>query len=185
MNKKQLMFGTIDSFLIWRLTKRRIHATDATNASRTMLYNISTNEWDKQILKMLKIPREILPIVKDCSADFGHTDPSLTGSSYPITGIVGDQQSASLGQLCLKKGMIKATYGTGCFVLINTDKNRYKRHVPQTWSPDLVPRLGTPSDSPDPPLRSTPRQQEWLQCESPGESEKGLNPDLAGCLIKL
>ena len=95
------------------------------------LFNISTNEWDKQILKMLKIPREILPVVKDCSADFGHTDPSLTGSSYPITGMVGDQQSAAIGQCCFEPGSLKSTYGTGAFVLLNTgnkkvySKNRF------------------------------------------------------------
>ena len=120
IKKKRLLFGTVDSFLLWRLTNGADHATDATNASRTMLFNISTNEWDEQILKILKIPREILPIVKDCSADFGHTDPSLTGVSYPITGIVGDQQSASIGQCCFETGSLKSTYGTGAFVLLNT-----------------------------------------------------------------
>ena len=124
IKKKRLLFGTVDCFLLWRLTNGADHATDATNASRTMLFNISTNEWDKQILKMLKIPREILPIVKDCSADFGHTDPSLTGSSYPITGIVGDQQSATIGQCCFEPGSLKSTYGTGAFVLLNTGSKK-------------------------------------------------------------
>ena len=120
IKKKRLLFGTVDCFLLWRLTNGADHATDATNASRTMLFNISTNEWDKQILKMLKIPKEILPAVKDCSADFGHTDPSLTGVSYPITGMVGDQQSATIGQCCFEPGSLKSTYGTGAFVLMNT-----------------------------------------------------------------
>jgi len=124
IKKKRLLFGTVDSFLLWRLTNGADHATDATNASRTMLFNISTNEWDDQILKILKIPREILPIVKDCSADFGHTDPSLTGVSYPITGIVGDQQSASIGQCCFETGSLKSTYGTGAFVLLNTGRKK-------------------------------------------------------------
>ena len=124
IKKKRLLFGTVDSFLLWRLTNGADHATDATNASRTMLFNISTNEWDDQILKILKIPREILPIVKDCSADFGHTDPSLTGLSYPITGIVGDQQSASIGQCCFETGSLKSTYGTGAFVLLNTGRKK-------------------------------------------------------------
>jgi glycerol kinase len=124
IKKKRLLFGTVDSFLLWRLTNGADHATDATNASRTMLFNISSNEWDKQILKMLKIPREILPVVKDCSADFGHTDPSITGISYPITGIVGDQQSASIGQCCFETGSLKSTYGTGAFVLLNTGRKK-------------------------------------------------------------
>ena len=98
MNKKQLMFGTIDSFLIWRLTKGKIHATDATNASRTMIYNISTNKWDDTILKILKIKKHILPEVKNCADDYGSTHSSITGITIPITGVVGDQQSASIGQ---------------------------------------------------------------------------------------
>jgi glycerol kinase len=89
-----------------------------------MLFNISTNKWDDQILKMLKIPKEILPTVKDCAADFGHTDPSLTGKSYPITGIVGDQQSATIGQCCFEPGSLKSTYGTGAFVLLNTGSKK-------------------------------------------------------------
>ena len=124
MNKKQLLFGTIDSFLIWRLTRGKVHATDATNASRTMLFNISTNKWDDQILKILKIPKEILPVVKDCAADFGYTDPSITGTSYPITGMVGDQQSAAIGQCCFEPGSVKSTYGTGAFLLLNTGSKK-------------------------------------------------------------
>ena len=124
IKKKRLLFGTVDCFLLWKLTNGADHATDATNASRTMLFNISSNEWDNQILKILKIPREILPTVKDCSADFGHTDPSLTGMSYPITGIVGDQQSAAIGQCCFEPGSLKSTYGTGAFVLLNTGSKK-------------------------------------------------------------
>ena len=124
IKKKRLLFGTVDCFLLWKLTNGADHATDATNASRTMLFNISTNDWDKQILRILKIPREILPIVKDCSADFGHTDPSLTGTSYPITGMVGDQQSATIGQCCFDPGSLKSTYGTGAFVLLNTGSKK-------------------------------------------------------------
>jgi glycerol kinase len=124
INKKRLLFGTVDSFLLWKLTKGADHATDATNASRTMLFNITTNKWDEQILKMLNIPKSILPTVKDCSADFGHTDPSLTGKSYPITGMVGDQQSATIGQCCFEPGSLKSTYGTGAFVLLNTGNKK-------------------------------------------------------------
>jgi len=120
MKKKQLLFGTIDTFLIWRLTKGNVHATDATNASRTMLYNISSNKWDDGILKLLKIAKNILPQVKDSSDDFGSTHSSITGKSIPITGVVGDQQAASIGQCCFEPGSLKSTYGTGAFVLLNT-----------------------------------------------------------------
>ena len=120
MSKKQLLFGTIDSFLIWRLTKGKVHATDATNASRTMIYNISTNKWDDTILNILKIKKHILPEVKNCADDYGSTHPSITGKSIPITGVVGDQQSASIGQCCFEPGSLKSTYGTGAFVLLNT-----------------------------------------------------------------
>ena len=124
LKKKQLLFGTIDTFLLWRLTKGIVHATDATNASRTMLYNINTNKWDKQILKSLKIPSHILPIIKNSSDHFGMTHRSITGKSYPITGIVGDQQAATIGQCCFKKGSVKSTYGTGAFVLMNTGSKK-------------------------------------------------------------
>jgi len=124
MNKKQLLFGTIDSYLIWKLTKRKIHATDATNASRTMIYNISTNKWDDTILKLLKIKKHILPEVKDCADDYGFTDKSITGKSIPIRGVVGDQQSAAIGQCCFEPGSLKSTYGTGAFILLNTGSRK-------------------------------------------------------------
>ena len=120
LKQKRLLFGTIDTFLLWRLTKGKTHATDATNASRTMLYNISTNQWDNQILKSLKIPSHILPEIKNSSDYFGKTHASITGKSYQITGVVGDQQAATIGQCCFKKGDVKSTYGTGAFVLMNT-----------------------------------------------------------------
>ena len=120
MKKDQLLFGTIDTFLIWRLTKGQIHATDATNASRTMLYNISLNKWDDGILRLLKIKKNILPEVKDCSDDFGSTHSSVTGQSIPINGVVGDQQAATIGQCCFEPGSLKSTFGTGAFVLLNT-----------------------------------------------------------------
>jgi glycerol kinase len=116
----RLRFGTVDSFLLWRLTGGKEHSTDATNASRTMLYNIHDNCWDKDILDLLDIPAALLPEVKDCSADFGLTDPALLGAAIPIGGIAGDQQAALVGQACFKPGMIKSTYGTGCFVVLNT-----------------------------------------------------------------
>ena len=124
MNKKQLLFGTIDSFLIWRLTKGKVHATDATNASRTMIYNISSNKWDDAILKILKIKKHILPEVKDCADDYGRTHPSITGKSIPIRGVVGDQQSATIGQCCFEPGSLKSTYGTGAFILLNTGNKK-------------------------------------------------------------
>ena len=120
MKKKQLLFGTIDSFLIWRLTKGKVHATDATNASRTMIYNITNNKWDETILKILKIDKNILPEVKDCADDYGSTHSSITGKPISISGVVGDQQSASIGQCCFEPGSLKSTYGTGAFVLLNT-----------------------------------------------------------------
>jgi len=110
--------------LLWKLTKGKVHATDATNACRTMLFNISTNKWDTDILKSLKIPKNILPTVKDSSDDFGFTDKSITGKSYPINGVVGDQQAATIGQSCFEKGSVKCTYGTGAFILINTGSKK-------------------------------------------------------------
>jgi len=120
MNKKQLLFGTIDSFLIWRFTKGKVHATDATNASRTMIYNISSNQWDDKILNLLKIKKHILPEVKDCADDYGSTHSSITGKPISISGVVGDQQSAAIGQCCFEPGSLKSTYGTGAFILLNT-----------------------------------------------------------------
>ncbi|MCX5580856.1 glycerol kinase GlpK [Kaistia terrae] len=116
----ELAFGTVDSFLLWRLTGGQVHATDATNASRTMLFNIRTGEWDDELLALLRVPRAVLPEVKDSAADFGVTDPSVIGASIRIAGIAGDQHAATLGQACFKPGMLKSTYGTGCFALLNT-----------------------------------------------------------------
>ena len=114
----QLMFGTIDTFLIWRLTKGRVHATDATNAARTMMYNIADGCWDNDLLELFGIPTSMLPTVMDSAADFGST--TLLGGTIPITGVAGDQQAATVGQACFKPGMLKSTYGTGCFALLNT-----------------------------------------------------------------
>lgn len=120
--KGELAFGTIDSFLVWRLTGGQSHTTDATNASRTSLYNIHTGDWDDELLDIFKIPRQLLPDVLDCDAHFGQTHTSLFGRAIPITGVAGDQQAASIGQCCFEPGSIKSTYGTGCFVLMNTGK---------------------------------------------------------------
>ena len=119
----ELAFGTIDSFLLWRLTGGRSHATDATNASRTMLFDIHRQDWDDGLLALFDVPREVLPEVRDSSADFGVTDADLFGAAIPVTGMAGDQQAAAFGQACFEPGMIKSTYGTGCFALMNTGAN--------------------------------------------------------------
>ena len=115
-----LAFGTVDSFLLWRLTAGRVHATDASNASRTMLYNIHSQSWDDELLELFRVPRSVLPDVRDCADDFGITDKSVLGAEIPILGIAGDQQAALIGQAGFDKGMTKSTYGTGCFVITNT-----------------------------------------------------------------
>ncbi len=116
----ELAFGTVDSFLLWRLTGGKVHATDATNASRTLLFDIHRCEWDDELLALLRVPRAILPDVRDCSGDFGTTESELLGGSIAIRGVAGDQQAATVGQACFQPGMMKSTYGTGCFALLNT-----------------------------------------------------------------
>lgn len=118
--KGELLFGTIDTFLLWRLTKGRSFYTDATNASRTLLFNIHTQQWDDELLEKFDIPRCILPEVLDSSADFGHCDRDLFGAAIPIAGMAGDQHCALFGQGCFETGMLKSTYGTGCFAVLNT-----------------------------------------------------------------
>jgi len=115
-----LAFGTIDSFLLWRLTGGGVHATDSTNAARTMLYDIKRQAWDDELLKLFNVPAAILPEVRDCDADFGATPADLFGAPIPILGMAGDQQAATVGQTCFAPGMVKSTYGTGCFALLNT-----------------------------------------------------------------
>ena len=119
-NSGKLLFGTIDCYLIWRLTNKKSHSTDITNASRTMLFNIKSLEWDDDILSDLNVPKKILPTVKECAEDFGEMESEILGSPIPIMGVAGDQQAATIGQACFQKGMIKSTYGTGCFALLNT-----------------------------------------------------------------
>lgn len=116
----ELLFGTVDTWLIWNLTDGRVHATDATNASRTLLFNIHTQEWDPVLLDLFGIPVTLLPDVRDSADDFGETTPGLLGSSIPIAGVAGDQQAALFGQACFEPGMCKSTYGTGCFMVMNT-----------------------------------------------------------------
>ncbi len=124
--KGELLFGTVDSWLLWNLTKGKTHATDATNASRTLLFNIKNQDWDDELLKILNVPAQILPEVRDCSADFGSADKSWFGAKIPILGIAGDQQAATIGQACFKPGMLKSTYGTGCFAILNTGETFVK-----------------------------------------------------------
>ncbi len=119
-NKGDLLFGTVDSWLLWNLTKAKVHATDATNASRTLLFDIKKQQWDDELLDILDIPPQVLPEVLDCAADFGMADASYFGSEIPIYGIAGDQHAATIGQACFKEGMMKSTYGTGCFAMLNT-----------------------------------------------------------------
>lgn len=116
----ELMFGTVDCYLLWRLTGGKVHATDATNASRTLLFNIHTGAWDDELLEIIGVPRSMLPEVKDSSARFGESTPDLFGGPIVIAGIAGDQQAATIGQACFRPGMMKSTYGTGCFALLNT-----------------------------------------------------------------
>lgn len=118
--KGEIAFGTVDSWLIWNLTKGKVHITDVTNASRTMVFNIKHLKWDSGLLKMLDIPKSILPEVKSCSEKYGTVDNSFVKGDIPIAGIAGDQQAALFGQMCISKGMAKNTYGTGCFLVLNT-----------------------------------------------------------------
>jgi glycerol kinase len=119
-SKGELAFGTVDTWLLWKMTGGKVHATDATNASRTALFNVRTQEWDDELLKFFNIPKSLLPDVKDCAAEFGSTDAALLGAPVPVRGIAGDQQAALVGQACFKAGMSKSTYGTGCFLVLNT-----------------------------------------------------------------
>ena len=124
IKNKRLMFGTIDTFLIWRLTNKKNHFTDATNASRTMMFNINTNKWDDEILKKLNIPKSILPSVKNSADDFGTTSKKIIGEEIPINAVLGDQQAAAVGQACFNKGSVKSTYGTGAFAIMNTGNTK-------------------------------------------------------------
>ncbi len=118
--KGEILFGTVDSYLIWRLTNGASHVTDATNAARTMLYDIHEGAWSDEICALFDIPQAMLPKVHDCAADFGVTDPVHLGAALPVLGVAGDQQAATIGQACFEPGMMKSTYGTGCFALLNT-----------------------------------------------------------------
>ncbi len=116
----ELLAGTIDTYLIWRMTGGKRHVTDATNASRTLLFDITAQRWDSELMSALRVPSQLMPNVLDCADDFGVTSRELFGCEIPITGVAGDQQAATIGQACFEPGMIKATYGTGCFIVLNT-----------------------------------------------------------------
>ena len=124
LKTNNLLFGTVDTFLIWKLTKGKQHLTEATNASRTMLFNINNNKWDNEILQKLKIPKNILPEVKNSADNFGKTDKRVAGKEIPISAVLGDQQAAAVGQTCFEKGSIKSTYGTGAFIIMNTGSKK-------------------------------------------------------------
>ena len=124
--KGELAFGTVDSYLLWKLTGGRSHKTDATNASRTLIFNIHSQQWDDELLEKFRIPKSMLPEVMDCCADFGSSLSELLGAPIKIAGIAGDQQAALVGQACFKPGMVKSTYGTGCFMVMNTGKKSIK-----------------------------------------------------------
>lgn len=124
----ELCFGTVDSWLLWKLTNGKVHATDVSNASRTMIFNIHSLQWDDDLLKLMNIPRNILPEVRSSSEVYGHTDHLLTKDPIPVSGIAGDQQAALFGQMCAQPGMVKNTYGTGCFMLMNTGTKPVTSH---------------------------------------------------------
>jgi glycerol kinase len=140
--KGELMFGTVDSWIAYKLTSNKLHITDVSNASRTMLYNIHTNDWDDELLKIIGVPRSMLPEVKQSSDIYGVISTSLAGENTPIAGIIGDQQAATMGQICVKPGMAKNTYGTGCFLLMNTgekpQESKNKLLTTVAWKRDGV-----------------------------------------------
>ena len=208
----ELAFGTIDCYLLWRLTGGRVHATDATNASRTLLYNIHANVWDDDLLKLLRVPRALLPHVQDCSAHFGDSDAQLLGGSIAIRGIAGDQQAATIGQACFSPGMMKSTYGTGCFALLNTgttpvaSKNKllttiaYRLDGVTTyalegsifvagsavqWLRDGLKMIEHASDTGPLADRSDPAQSVYLVPAFVGLGAPYWNPDVRGALFGL
>ena len=129
LKSNNLLFGTVDTYLIWKLTNGKHHLTDATNASRTMLFNINNNTWDKEILKKLNIPKSILPDVKNSADNFGITNKKIVGYEIPISAVLGDQQAAAVGQSCFEKGSIKSTYGTGAFAIMNTGSKKFFQKI--------------------------------------------------------
>lgn len=208
----ELAFGTVDSWLLWKLTGGEVHATDATNAARTLLFNIRTGEWDEDMLALLRVPRSILPEVKDSAAAFGTTRPEFFGGAIAIGGIAGDQQAATVGQACFQPGMIKSTYGTGCFVLLNTgdtpvaSSNRllttiaYQIGGKRTyalegsifvagaavqWLRDGLGIIGTSAESEALAETADPAQQIYLVPAFVGLGAPHWNPDVRGAIFGL
>jgi glycerol kinase len=208
----ELLFGTVDCYLLWRLTGGRVHATDATNASRTLLFNIHTGDWDDELLRMLRVPRAMLPRVEDCATLFGETEPDLFGGAIAIRGIAGDQQAATIGQACFTPGMMKSTYGTGCFALLNTGATAVaSRHKLITtiayqldgrrsyalegsifvagsavqWLRDGLGLIGAASESDALAARSDSAQAVYLVPAFVGLGAPYWNPDVRGALFGL
>ncbi|MBV8914987.1 MAG: glycerol kinase GlpK [Acetobacteraceae bacterium] len=206
----ELLFGTVDCFLLWRLTGGAAHLTDATNASRTMLFDIGRGEWDDDMLALFRIPRRMLPEVRDCASRFGTTD--VLGAPVPILGIAGDQHAATIGQACFEPGMVKATYGTGAFALINTGPNRVPSHsrllttlayqlggertyalegsifvagAAVQWLRDGLGLLRSAAESGELAARADPAQPVWLVPAFTGLGAPHWDPDARGALFGL
>ena len=210
--KGELAFGTIDSWLIYRLTGGRVHATDATNASRTLLYDIGLGRWDGEILDWLAIPQSVLPHVHDSAAMFGETDAELFGAKIAVAGVAGDQQAAGVGQACVKQGLMKSTYGTGCFALVNTgpalapSRNRllatiaYAQKGQRTyalegsifmagatiqWLRDGLKLFKNSADSADLALKADPRSRVYIVPAFVGLGAPYWDPDARGAILGL
>jgi glycerol kinase len=208
----ELLFGTVDSFLLWKLTGGRVHGTDATNASRTMLYDIRRGAWDEDLLRLLRIPAAMLPEVRDCAAEFGTTEPGIFGAPIAIRGIAGDQQAAMIGQACFSPGMVKSTYGTGCFALLNTgetpiaSKNRLlttiayqlggRRHYALEgsifvagavvqWLRDGLGLIANAAESSRKAQAADPAQELYLVPAFVGLGAPYWNPDVRGALFGI
>ena len=208
----EIVFGTIDSYLLWRLSGGRRHATDVTNASRTMLFDIRRLAWDTDLLKAFDIPDEILPEVMETDGDFGATIPELLGAAIPLAGVAGDQQSALIGQACFRPGMVKSTYGTGAFALLNTGREpAVSRHRLLTtiayrlrgetayalegsifvagaavkWLRDRLSAIGTAAEAERLAVRADPRQRLYLVPGFAGLGAPYWSPQARGALIGL
>jgi glycerol kinase len=208
----ELLFGTVDCYRLWRLTGGEVHATDATNASRTMLFDIHRGAWDEDLLRLLRIPASMLPEVRDCAAEFGTTLPEIFGGPIPIRGIAGDQQAAVVGQACFAPGMVKSTYGTGCFALLNTgetpiaSKNRLlttiayqlggRRHYALEgsifvagavvqWLRDGLGIIASAAESNRLAMDADPAQELYLVPAFVGLGAPYWNPDVRGALFGL
>jgi glycerol kinase len=208
----ELLMGTVDTYLLWRLTGGTVHATDATNASRTMLFDIRAGDWDDDLLALFGIPKSLLPEVRDSSGDFGTTSPELFGRPIPIRGVAGDQQAALVGQACFAPGMVKSTYGTGCFALLNTgfvpiaSTNRLLTTIAYQiggrrtyalegsifvagavvqWLRDGLGLIATAAETGTAAARADPAQEIFLVPAFVGLGAPYWNPDVRGALFGL